>query len=156
MRGDGDRRGAGSLPVSRRVLLAAGGAVLLTSMATAMTAEYDARAHGARTQLRPVADGAAGRTSAPASPPSSARASPPSSARASAPSKPGEARPTTSPPARHPQLTRHATRPPRHEQPRLPYGEPMYTVEDGPKVVALTIDDGPSPVYRILHQYGIT
>jgi peptidoglycan/xylan/chitin deacetylase (PgdA/CDA1 family) len=37
----------------------------------------------------------------------------------------------------------------------------MRTVRDGPKVVALTIDDGPSPVYtpqilRILHQYGIT
>jgi peptidoglycan/xylan/chitin deacetylase (PgdA/CDA1 family) len=37
----------------------------------------------------------------------------------------------------------------------------MYTVEDGPKVVALTIDDGPSPVYtpqilRILRRYGIT
>ena len=153
MRSDGDRQGAGSLPVSRRVLLAAAGAVLLTSTATAMTAEYDARAHGARPQLRPAADGAAGRTSA--------RASPPSSTRASAPPKPGEARPTTSPPARHSQLTRHATRPPRHEQPRLPYGEPMYTVEDGPKVVALTIDDGPSPVYtpqilRILRQYGIT
>ncbi len=138
--------------MSRRVLLAGGGAVLLTSTATAMTAEYDARAHGARTQLRPAADGAdgaAGRTSARAS------------TRADAPSHPGEPRPVTSPPARHPELTRHATRPPRHEQPRLPYGEPMYTLEDGPKVVALTIDDGPSPVYtpqilRILHQYGIT
>jgi peptidoglycan/xylan/chitin deacetylase (PgdA/CDA1 family) len=37
----------------------------------------------------------------------------------------------------------------------------MRTVRDGPKVVALTIDDGPSPVYtpqilRILRQYGIT
>jgi peptidoglycan/xylan/chitin deacetylase (PgdA/CDA1 family) len=56
---------------------------------------------------------------------------------------------------------RHAARPPRAEQPRLPYGEPMRTVEDGPKVVALTIDDGPSPVYtpqilRILGRYGIT
>jgi peptidoglycan-N-acetylglucosamine deacetylase len=52
-------------------------------------------------------------------------------------------------------------RPPQREQPRLPYGEPMYTVEDGPKVVALTIDDGPSPVYtpqvlRVLRRYGIT
>ena len=139
MRGDGDRRGAGSALVSRRVLLAVGGAVLLTGTATAMTAEYDARAHGARTQLRPAADDATGRTSA----------------RASAPAKPGQARPATSPPVRH------AARPPRHVQPRLPYGEPMYTVRDGPKVVALTIDDGPSPVYtpqilRILHQYGIT
>jgi peptidoglycan/xylan/chitin deacetylase (PgdA/CDA1 family) len=36
----------------------------------------------------------------------------------------------------------------------------MYTVEGGPKVVALTIDDGPSPVYtpqilRVLRRYGI-
>ena len=153
MRGDGDRRGAGNLPVSRRVLLAAGGAVLLSSTAAAMTAEYDARAHSAGTQLRPAADGAASRTSA--------RASPSSRTLAGVPSQPSEARPVTSPPARHPELTRHAARPPRHEQPRPPHGEPMYTVEDGPKVVALTIDDGPSPVYtpqilRILRRYGIT
>jgi peptidoglycan/xylan/chitin deacetylase (PgdA/CDA1 family) len=37
----------------------------------------------------------------------------------------------------------------------------MHTVDDGPKVVALTIDDGPSPVYTpqilaILHKYGVT
>ena len=37
----------------------------------------------------------------------------------------------------------------------------MYTVADGPKVVALTIDDGPSPVYtpqilKILRRYGVT
>lgn len=51
-------------------------------------------------------------------------------------------------------------RTPRREQPRLAYGQTMHTVRDGPKVVALTIDDGPSPVYtpqvlRILRQYGI-
>jgi len=129
MRDDSGRRGAGSLPVSRRVLLAAGGAVLLTGTAIAAAAEYDA----------------ADRTRARASPPSDH----------------GEAGPATSSPARHPELTRHAARSPRREQPRLPYGEPMYTVEDGPKVVALTIDDGPSPVYtpqilRILRRYGIT
>jgi peptidoglycan-N-acetylglucosamine deacetylase len=37
----------------------------------------------------------------------------------------------------------------------------MHTVDDGPKVVALTIDDGPSPVYTpqilaILRRYGVT
>jgi peptidoglycan-N-acetylglucosamine deacetylase len=41
------------------------------------------------------------------------------------------------------------------------YTKPMYYVDDGPKVIALTIDDGPSPVYtpevlQILHQYGVT
>ena len=143
MRGDGGRRGAGGSPVSRRVLLAAGGAVLLTS--TAAAAAADARAHGAGTQPRPAPDGAAG----------------PASAQAGTPPRPGKARPATSPPARqHPELTRHAARPPRREQPRLPYGQAMHTVRDGPKVVALTIDDGPSPVYtpqvlRVLRQYGI-
>jgi len=150
VQGDSDRRGTASPPVSRRVLLAAGGAVLLTSTAAAMTgaamiAEQDARAPSAGTQLRPAADGAAGRTSA----------------RASAPPGSGRASPSTSPPTRQqPELARHATGPPRREQPRLPYGEPMYTVKDGPKVVALTIDDGPSPVYtpqilKILHRYGV-
>jgi len=153
MRGDGDRRGAGGLPMSRRVLLAAGGAVLLSSVAAAVTAEYDARARSAGALLRPEVDGAAGR--------SSARASPPSSTLPGPPSRSGEASPVTSRPARHPELARHAARPSRHEQPRLPYGEPMYTLQDGPKVVALTIDDGPSPVYtpqilRILRQYQIT
>jgi len=124
VRGDGDRRGAGSPPVSRRVLLAAGGAVLLAGTAAAVAGERDARARSARTHPALAADGAAGRAS-------------------------GRAGPGP------------AARPPRHDEPRLPYGEPMFTVEDGPKAVALTIDDGPSPVYtpqilRILRQYGVT
>jgi peptidoglycan-N-acetylglucosamine deacetylase len=40
-------------------------------------------------------------------------------------------------------------------------GRPMYYVDDGPHVIALTIDDGPSPVYTpqvlsILEKYRIT
>jgi peptidoglycan-N-acetylglucosamine deacetylase len=144
MRGDGDQRGAGNALVSRRVLLAAGGAVLLAG--TAVTA--DALADGGGTR-RP-AGGAAG------------RASPASALPASAPPEPGGAGPAALLPARpHPELNRPAAPPPPKEQPRLPYGEPMYTVEDGPKVVALTIDDGPSPVYtpqilQILSRYGVT
>ena len=151
MRGEGDRLGTDGLPVSRRVLLAAGGAVLLTSTAAAVA--EDARAHTAGTYPHPAADGAAG----------------PPSARAGAPAIPGITSPATSRPARphpeptrrHPQPARHASRPARHGQPRLPYGQAMHTVADGPKVVALTIDDGPSPVYtpqilRILHRYGVT
>jgi peptidoglycan-N-acetylglucosamine deacetylase len=45
--------------------------------------------------------------------------------------------------------------------PAGPTGQPMYYVDDGPKVIALTIDDGPSPQYtpqvlRLLQQYGVT
>src|SRR5262249_48482201 len=55
--------------------------------------------------------------------------------RVSALPKPGKASPATFRSARqHPELTRRAARPPRREQPRLPYGELMHTVEDGPKV----------------------
>ncbi len=38
--------------------------------------------------------------------------------------------------------------------------QPVYYLDDGPKVIALTIDDGPSPVYtpqvlRVLARYGV-
>jgi peptidoglycan-N-acetylglucosamine deacetylase len=137
MRSDGDRRGTQASLVTRRVLLAASGAVLLTSATAGAAGE---RAGGAGTQPRPAPGGAPSRSGAQ--------------------SGSGQARPATSPSARHLELARHEA-PPRHAQPKLPYGEPMYTIKDGPKVVALTIDDGPSPVYtpqilRILRQYGIT
>jgi peptidoglycan-N-acetylglucosamine deacetylase len=40
-------------------------------------------------------------------------------------------------------------------------GQPLFRLTDGPKVIALTIDDGPNPIYtpqilRLLHRYGIT
>jgi peptidoglycan/xylan/chitin deacetylase (PgdA/CDA1 family) len=40
-------------------------------------------------------------------------------------------------------------------------GQPVYYIDDGPKVIALTIDDGPSPVYtpqilRLLAKYRVT
>jgi len=59
----------------------------------------------------------------------------------------------------------HATRQPettrRLETVAPPNGQPLYRLTDGPKVIALTIDDGPSPVYtpqilRLLSRYGIT
>ena len=132
MRGDDDDGGSESHTVARRVLFAAGGAVLLTSMVAAITGEHDSKAHRA-----------AGRADV-ASRPGGGAHSPTSPA-------------TPSPATPHP----GATRPPRRPQPRLPYGKAMHTVDDGPKVVALTIDDGPSPVYTpqilaILHRYGIT
>jgi peptidoglycan-N-acetylglucosamine deacetylase len=130
MRGDGDQRGTEGPPVSRRVLLAAGGAVLLAGTAAAVVA--DSREPGG-----------------------------PSSPGATALPGPGRARPATSAPGRRPQLTRHAAPAPRRRQPTLAYGQPMYTLADGPKVIALTIDDGPSPEYtpqilQILHRYQVT
>jgi peptidoglycan-N-acetylglucosamine deacetylase len=156
--GGSDRRPAEGPLVTRRVLLAAGGAVLLAGTAAAMAAE--ARPPGAGT--RPAAGDAAGRATAPPSLPPGTPAGSPSGAGAGSPPGSGEAAAPPLPPERpHPELARDAGAVPPRRQPRLPYGEPMYTVEDGPKVVALTIDDGPSPVYtpqilRILDRYGIT
>lgn len=41
------------------------------------------------------------------------------------------------------------------------YGRPLHYIDDGPMAIALTIDDGPSAVYtpqvlRLLHKYGVT
>jgi peptidoglycan/xylan/chitin deacetylase (PgdA/CDA1 family) len=161
--------------VARRVLLAAGGAVLLTSTAAAVAA--DARAHGPGTQPRPAPNVAAdraggtsgtrastssgpGEASSAASPPTRQHSAPAQQHSAPAQQHPAPAQQHSAPAQQHPASARPATRPPRR-QPRLPYGEPMFTVKDGPKVVALTIDDGPSPVYtpqilRILRRYGVT
>jgi peptidoglycan-N-acetylglucosamine deacetylase len=53
---------------------------------------------------------------------------------------------------------RQRTAPPARLPPRPV--KPVYYLDDGPKTIALTIDDGPSPVYtprilRLLKQYGI-
>ena len=57
------------------------------------------------------------------------------------------------PPAHHDPVTHH--RPPR------PPDQPLYYVDDASRAIALTIDDGPDPVYtpqvlRVLHRYGVT
>jgi peptidoglycan-N-acetylglucosamine deacetylase len=64
---------------------------------------------------------------------------------------------STANPAR---AARHASVPPARTADTVA-GRPMYYVDDGPHVIALTIDDGPSPVYTpqvlsILEKYGIT
>ena len=48
-----------------------------------------------------------------------------------------------------------------HHQVSDPAGQPLYYIEDASKAVALTIDDGPDPVYtpqvlRVLRAYGVT
>jgi peptidoglycan-N-acetylglucosamine deacetylase len=73
-------------------------------------------------------------------------------------------------PTRKPPAPTHSAKPARAARPAsVPpartvdtvAGRPMYYVDDGPHVIALTIDDGPSPVYTpqvlsILDKYGIT
>jgi peptidoglycan-N-acetylglucosamine deacetylase len=60
-----------------------------------------------------------------------------------------------------PSATRGPDRPARVDAVRDPAPEqPMYYVDDGPRVIALTIDDGPSPVYtpqvlQVLEKYGV-
>ncbi|MGH3196720.1 MAG: polysaccharide deacetylase family protein [Streptosporangiaceae bacterium] len=58
-------------------------------------------------------------------------------------------------------LTKAAPRVPRSGAGRGADDAPMFYVDDGPKAIALTIDDGPSPVYtpqvlRLLEKYRVT
>ena len=64
-----------------------------------------------------------------------------------------------------PRPTAHATRTPHPKTTATDDGPPppppVYFVDDGPKVIALTIDDGPSPIYtpqilQILEKYHVT
>jgi peptidoglycan-N-acetylglucosamine deacetylase len=48
-----------------------------------------------------------------------------------------------------------------HHAPSYPLNRPLYYINDSSKSIALTIDDGPDPVYtpqilRLLHQYHVT
>lgn len=54
----------------------------------------------------------------------------------------------------------HPDRPGHHPRSR-PLNRPLYYIDDASKAIALTIDDGPDPVYtpqvlRVLHRYGVT
>ena len=54
-----------------------------------------------------------------------------------------------------------ARRVPAHRGPAYPLDRPLYYIDDASKAIALTIDDGPDPVYtpqvlRLLHEYGVT
>ncbi len=48
-----------------------------------------------------------------------------------------------------------------HHRPAYPVDRPLYYIHDDSRAIALTIDDGPDPVYtpqvlRLLHQYRVT
>jgi peptidoglycan-N-acetylglucosamine deacetylase len=161
--------------LSRRVLLAAGGLVVLGEY---LAGEGSAGRHLSASVAPSPAPGAthgpgstnasgSARASGSASRSASAPASAPS--RASSPASPSATRDpaaTQAPPATHdatgapaPQAT--PSDDPASSHPPGPPGQPMYYVDDGPKVIALTIDDGPSPQYtpqvlQLLQKYGVT
>jgi peptidoglycan/xylan/chitin deacetylase (PgdA/CDA1 family) len=144
---DNDKKPPLSRPaVSRRVLLAAGGLLLLGEYA----ASAGASAPPATARLPDASAAPGGRLGVHT---------------ATAPQRPL--------PARHPVPARPGTagtvrtaaqqgrRAPHRGQAPAAAGRPMYYIEDGRKAIALTIDDGPSPVYtpqilRLLHKYGVT
>ena len=74
---------------------------------------------------------------------------------------PSPARPAKQLTARRPGVARrHQRRASHHSEPGVDY-RPMNHINDGRKAIALTIDDGPSPVYTpqvlaLLRHYGIT
>jgi peptidoglycan-N-acetylglucosamine deacetylase len=74
-------------------------------------------------------------------------------------SRPGTPRPARPAAKRRPAPARHHSRG-REREPGTDE-HPMRYIQDGHKAIALTIDDGPSPVYTpqvlsLLHRYGIT
>jgi peptidoglycan-N-acetylglucosamine deacetylase len=133
-----DGRPAG---MTRRLLLTAGGLTLLAACAP-----------------ETVKSVAAGRPDArPAPGPSATEATRPRVRRPAPHHAAPPARPDDPPPA-HAHLARAddaARRRPSAD------GQPLYHLSDGPKVIALTIDDGPDPVYtpqvlRLLAKYKVT
>jgi peptidoglycan/xylan/chitin deacetylase (PgdA/CDA1 family) len=144
---DNDKKPPPRRPViSRRVLLAAGGLLLLGEYAASAGASAPPA-----TALRPDASAARGgrlgmRTAtAPQHP---------IPARHPVPGRPGTAGTVRT-------AAQQGRRAPHRGRAPAAAGRPMYYIEDGRKTIALTIDDGPSPVYtpqilRLLHKYGVT
>jgi peptidoglycan/xylan/chitin deacetylase (PgdA/CDA1 family) len=124
--------------INRRVLLAAGGLTLLAGCSTS--------ARTAAQAVIPSAGTPSGTRSA--TPSASARSAVP---RLAGTRKPGTSRASTRPSASHR---------PGHDA-ATATDQPVYYIDDGPKTIALTIDDGPSPVYtpqilRLLAKYHVT
>jgi len=168
--------------ISRRVLLAAGGLVVLgeyvagqASAAKHLTGSATPRTSGPtphpdtpspapRSGGAPAAANATGTT--PAAPATQAAQAPPTHTA-------NPADPTHEAQVTHPAATHQATDPasPHPDDPRAthpaghPAGDeppqPMFYLDDGPKAIALTIDDGPDPVYTpqvlaLLARYRVT
>ncbi|HTU75941.1 MAG TPA: polysaccharide deacetylase family protein [Trebonia sp.] len=131
---EGQHRGGG--PVARRAVLASLGGLLIVGTGVAACSTTTGASPGASGAGKGLAG--AGTTASPTPPVRHARVAA-RHARVAARHEPGHKTGTT----RHPA-------PPR----------PEYYIDDGPMTVALTIDDGPSPVYtpqvlRVLEQHGV-
>jgi peptidoglycan-N-acetylglucosamine deacetylase len=130
--------------ISRRVLLAAGGLVVLGEF---IAGEGSG---GASNTARTSAAGAAHGGSTSGRPTQSPRATPSATPSDISSSSPAKAAPSTATPEASPHTTGAAKAPP----------QPMYYLNDGPKTIALTIDDGPNATYtpqvlKLLQKYKV-
>jgi len=130
--------------VARRVVLVAGGGLVLAIAAAVGWRPDGVRASGARDH----APGGTGRASA-AAPRSSPQAS-----------KAARVASTEAPPPHH-QKREPQPKPSTSTVDQVTPADPVYYLDDGPMTIALTIDDGPSPVYtpqilKILARYNVT
>ena len=157
MRSD-DEPGLSRAAMTRRVLLAAGGLVLLGEVVAGEgsgAASHQPRSGGApRTRVMRDEAGLPHASASPNERPvASQQHTEPDRTAAGQSAKSAHASASDGQPSHEPV--------PRERRPPPANGQPIVTIDDGPKVVALTIDDGPSPTYtpqilRLLHSYGIT
>jgi peptidoglycan-N-acetylglucosamine deacetylase len=133
----------------RRMLVVAAGGVM-TGFAALLGCDAGGQPAGA-----PAGTGRGAATAATATATATATASPDATRRLVRPPASGEPRHLPGHPDAHPGASREAV---------LTNGtvprQPVYYLDDGPKVIALTIDDGPSPLYtpqvlRVLEKYGV-
>ena len=140
--------------VTRRAILVAGGVTLLVGYTHQHPQQVTGTAHPIPApDPSPAATPATGpgrsASTAPARARLARRQSPP---KESPHRRPADPRPTTPRPA-GPRVTTHGRRGDATDA-------PMFHIDDGRKVIALTIDDGPSPVYtpqvlRLLNKYQV-
>jgi peptidoglycan/xylan/chitin deacetylase (PgdA/CDA1 family) len=135
--------------ISRRVLLAAGGLVVLGEFIAGEGSS------GANDAARVSANGSKSAARTPTPAPRAGQTSHPSSA-AHPTSTPSDVSSSSAPAT----AGQPAETPAAHSTSGKP-SQPMYYIDDGPKTIALTIDDGPSPIYtpqvlKLLQKYKVT
>ena len=151
--GSDNEPGLSRAAMTRRVLLAAGGLVLLGELVAGEGSGAASRqSHGPRAMREEASLPHASASAPNARPAVSRQQAEPDNAATGQPARTSHEA-SDGQPAHEPV--------PRGRRPPPANGQPITTIDDGPKVVALTIDDGPSPTYtpqilRLLASYGIT